>query len=293
MAITSIDQIAAAISAGQQFKYVWNKQTGATTAYVAGRWYSMETLPGSPAAETYTTLTASTSYQLTGSNVGWMPTGGTAGAVSPLVKNLTGVECITSSSTGVPAWLMLVDMLMVYPNIPLTAGTTALTTNVALPRYANGQGVMMYLELSSSTGVAANLNSSFTYNNTASASHTVPGTVALNTASAFIPLVINSGTSANNFGPFLPLATGDTGVLSASSFGISATGAGTAHLILCKPLAQIPLTQQYYPSGRDFVFNMPSMPVIYDGAYLNFLLYAGAGTATNSQFNATLDYVWG
>jgi hypothetical protein len=222
-----------------------------------------------------------------------MPTGGTSGAVSPSIKNLTGMECVTGSSTGVPSWLMLVDLLMVYPSIPLTSQPTALTNIVTLPRYVNGQGVMMFMELATSTGVAANLT--LTYYNSAGVpvSHTTPGTVALNTATAVIPLVVNSGTLANNFGPFIPLAAGDTGVTSVTNVALSGTGAGTAHLFLCKPLVQIPLTQQYYPSGRDYVFNMPSMPQIVDGAYLSFLVYAGAATAVSSQFNAALDFVWG
>jgi len=297
MAINTINQMVAAISAGQQFKYMWNKQTGPTTAYVAGRWYAMETLAGSPAAETFAGSSASTSWALDSSRVGWMPTGGTAGSVTPSIKNLTGIECVTSSSTGVPAWLMLVDLLMVYPSIPLTSSPTALTQSATLPRYTNGQGVMMFMELASSTGVANTL--SLTYYNSAGVpvSHTTPGTINLNTATAYIPLLVHSGTSANNFGPFIPLAAGDSGVTSVTTVTLGGTGAGTAHLFLCKPLVQIPLTQQYYPSGRDFVFNMPTMPAITEagaaGAYLGFLLYAGAAVATNSQFNATLDYVWG
>ena len=298
MAINTLNQMYAAISAGQQYKYLWNKQTGPTTLYVAGRWYATETLAGSPAAETYAwAVTPSTSYAFDSSRVGWMPTGGTAGSVSPSVKNLTGIECVTSSSSGVPAWLLLVDMLLVYPSIPLSSTPTTLTTSATLPRYTNGQGVMMFMELASSTGVAQSLT--LTYYNSAGSpvQHTTPGTIALNTASAFIPLIVHSGVAANNFGPFIPLAAGDSGVTSVSTVTLGGTGAGTAHLILCKPLAQIPLTQQYYPSGRDYVFNMPNMPVIQEagaaGAYLGFLLYAGAGVAVNSQFNAALDYVWG
>ena len=242
-------------------------------------------------------MSASTSYALNSSNVGWMPTGGAAGSVSPSIKNLTGIECVTGSSTGVPSWLLLVDMLMVYPAIPLTSSPTTLTQSATLPRYTNGQGVMMFLELASGTGVANTL--SLTYYNSAGspALHTTPGTINLNTATAFIPLIVNSGTSSNNFGPFIPLAAGDSGVTSVTTVTLGGTGAGTANLILCKPLVQIPLTQQYYPSGRDYVFNMPSMPVITEagaaGAYLAFLLYAGAAVATNSQFYATMDYVWG
>jgi len=297
MAINTINQMVAAISAGQQYKYMWNKQTGPTTAYVAGRWYATETLAGSPPAETFAGSSASTAWPLDSSRVGWMPTGGTAGSVTPSVKNLTSIECVTSTATGVPSWLMLVDLLMVYPSIPLTASPTALTNVATLPRYTSGAGVMMFMELATSTGVAANLT--LTYYNSAGVpvSHTTPGTIALNTATAVIPLIVHSGTSANNFGPFIPLAAGDSGVTSVTNVALSGTGAGTAHLFLCKPLVQIPLTQQYYPSGRDYVFNMPNLPVITEaaaaGAYLSFLLYAGAAVAQNAQFAAGLDYVWG
>jgi len=385
MAINTIDGIVAAISAGQTYKYCYNKQTTNATAFTAGRWYNLATLPGSPAADTFpgttmiavscvggnaavmtnasgnwtvavdgsnhvtvdtitshnfspgqiltmnaswstntfmqgitptitscptthtflftktqatqiATTEAGTAANMTPTNMtGCMPTGGVVNAAG-YTKYLTGIEVSTAIGTGVPSWLMLVDMLMYYPAIPLnTASAQTLLGATTLPRYTSGNGVMMFLELATAAGVAQNLTMSY-YNSAGSpVVHTLPGTVAL-TAATIPAHLIHSGVAVNNFGPFLPLAAGDTGVTTAtyaSGFTLAGTGTGTANLVLCKPLAQIPLTTLGVASGRDLVFNMPSMPIVYDGACLSFLVFAGAATAQYTNFQATLDFVWG
>lgn len=212
------------------------------------------------------------------------------------------------------------------------ASQQVMTNTVGLPRYTTGAGVMMFLEANVATGATASYivqgttcpNTSGTasgtsnvgtyYTNSAGIYQSIPGgdrapsdvTLAATTAHPHAVQVggvatpagqiCHSGvTAAYNFSaPFLPLAPGDLGVRSLYSFQISSTTAsGSATMVLCKPLAQVPLQQTLVPSGRDFVFNMPTLPVIYDGACLAFLLYNGAATAQYANFTATLDFVWG
>ena len=229
---------------------------------------------------------------------GNMPTGGPVNAAG-YTKYLTGIEVSTGISTGVPCWLMLVDMLMYYPAISLnTTGAQSLLGSATLPRYTNGNGVQMFLELATGTGPSSASTLTLSYYNSASPAvqHSVPATPAL-VNSTIATHIISSGTAINNFGPFLPLAAGDTGVTTATgtnNFQVSVSGSTTtANLILCRPIAQIPLTTQYLASSRDLVFNMPSMPVINDGACLSFLLFAGGAVANLTNFQATLDFVWG
>ena len=303
MAINTLDQLYAAISAGQTYKTSVCKQLASSPAYTAGRWYCMNQLPGNPPAEAYATMSASTSYIMNSGLAGWMPTGGTAGAVGPTyTKYLVGMEAVTNASAGLPIWIMLCDMLFVYPSIPLTAATVTLINNVTLQRYTTGAGVQMFLELFTSTsnyGYTGTL--AVNYNNSAGSpvAHNTSGTInCAAQASAQAPVVLHSGTAAGNYAPFLPLASGDSGITLGNTVTIG-TGAATTvgNLILCKPLATIPVTQQYYPSSRDFVFNMPNMPVIQDdnthGAYLGFLVYVGGALAVSTDINVTLDFVWG
>lgn len=295
MAIDSLSDIIAASSNGRNWRSVWNKATG-LAAYTAGRWYDMSFLYGNPTSETFPG-TALTAYQFTSANnPGWMNIGGN---VAPYEKYLVNTEAFTTAATGVPSWLLLVDMLTYYPLINLNTNSQQnLINNATLPRYADGKGVMMYLNnISGTTGATAmNLHpTGFNYTNSYGATgRVIPGTVAL-TASAIVPQILHSGVAANNFGPFIPLAGADQGVKSVQSVQFTAaTGlAATTTLVLCKPLAQVPLTTAFVPQGRNLVFDMPSLQKIYDGAYLNFLLFAGAATAASTQFCAELVFKWG
>lgn len=300
MAITTIDGIIAATAAGQSYRYMWTKQVHPTYApYVAGRWYDTTQLFGHPTQETFTG-TALTAVQCIGPGTvsvlpGCMPNGG---IVEPTYnKYLTSIEAHTSAANGW-GWLLLVDMLMYYPGISMNSNLQqVLTTNVSLPRYATGNGVMIFLEAAGTTGATTTTlhpNGLAYTSNYGIAGRVVPGTVAC-TVSAFPGQIIHSGVAVNNVGPFLPLEAGDQGVQSVQSFQITAAtgGAATAVLVLCKPLAQIPIVTAQVPSGRDFIFSMPTMPRIHDGAYLDFLYLPGAATAASNNLFAILNFVWG
>lgn len=307
MAISSMDQILAANAAGQCFKYVWCKQNNAG-ALTAGKWANTATWVGNPTAMNYTAgpvlsgsfpgsqLVADQSPYL----VGTIPTGG---PVAPYTKYLVGIEANTTVATGVPSWLMLVDMLAYYPGLSMNVATAQTLNSVALPRYSNGAGVQMFMEdiVATSTTVSTLSTTQFLYTNSTNSPNyqsggglTIPWAVQVGTVASTATTLVHSGITANNAAPFIPLAAGDLGVQSVQQVQLSAgTGAGSAALILCKPLAQVPLAQGLYSSGRDFVFNMPTLPIVYDGACLAFLLYTGAATALSATFHATLDFVWG
>ena len=90
------------------------------------------------------------------------------------------------------------------------------------------------------------------------------------------------------------MAAGDQGIKSVQSLQLTAASlAGTAALVLCKPLAQVPITTVSVASGRDLLFNMPSLPQIQDGACLAYLLYAGGAVGASTNFYANHQFVWG
>ena len=295
MAVT-LDNLISSSSAGQGFEALWNKQTG-LAAYTAGRWYDTSYLWGNPTQETYpgTPLTATLYTQA--NNPGFLYTGGN---VSPMNKYLTKIEALTTAAT-LPAWLLLVDMLMYYPQINQNTNVQQLLiNNVSLPRYTTGNGVMMFLNTIAGTTNASTVSLhpfGFNYTNYyGTTGRVIPGTVAL-TASAIVPHIIHSGVAANNFGPIIPLAAADQGVRSVQNvqFNVTTVAAGTAStvtLVLCKPLALVPLTTIFVPQGRNFIFDMPSMQRIYDGACLNFLLFAGAATPASTQLMAEMSFKW-
>ena len=302
MALTSLDNIISTASAGsaggaaiQQYRIMWNKQIG-TAAYTIGRWYDTSFLYGCPTSETFPGTALNATLFTSTNNPGFMSTGGN---VSPSQKVLATIEAFGQAATAVPSWLLLVDQLMYYPAINLNTNLQQnLVNNVTLPRYTTGNGVMMYFNVTAGTtgATATALHATgFNYTNSyGSTGRVIPGTVSF-VASSIVPAIPHASVAQNTFGPFIPLDAGDQGVQSVQNiqFTVSCGTACTVNLILCKPLAAIPLTTIWVPQSRNFVFDMPSMPRIYDGACLNFLLFSGAATAASQQFNAMMTFIWG
>ena len=294
MAIQSIDQLYAAFSAGQTERTDFNKITGAA-AYAAGRWYEMLSLGGYPPATTYPG-TALTWQTCTGSaGDGTTRFGIPHGAdVTPLIKHLSTMAAWSTAATGVPSVLQLVDVQGYWPGINMNTLSAQTLLGTPAHRYTDGAGCRLALAARSTTGATAH-NLSLSYTNSGSTSgRTLPVTVAC-TASAIVPHIVHSGTAANNYGPYLPLASGDTGVKSVQTVTLSAASgtASTAVLLLVKPLAQIPLSIASLMTEKDFWNQLPSAPQIKDGACLGFLLGTGAAVAASTTFAGALETVWG
>jgi len=54
----------------------------------------------------------------------------------------------------------------------------------------------------------------------------------------------------------------------------------------------LPLTTLGVPGERDYFNQLPSMPIIPDGACLSWLQLAGAATPVNTPYNFTTQTVW-
>lgn len=294
MAIQSVDQLYAAFSAGQTEHVEWNKATGAA-AYVAGRWYETLSLGGYPPATTFpgTALTWVTCTDATGDGTTrfGIPHGGN---VSALIKHLSTMAAWSTAATGVPAVLQLVDVQGYWPGINMNVNTAQTLLGTPVHRYTDGAGCRLFLSARATTGATAH-NLAVSYTNSGSVgSRTLPVTVAC-TASAIVPHIVHSGVAANNYGPFLPMASGDVGVKSVQTVTLSAASgtASTAALVLARPLAQIPLSIAALMTEKDFWNQLPSAPQIKDGACLGFLLGAGAAVAANTTFSGSADFVFG
>lgn len=274
---------------GKFWRSDWNKITGAV-AYAAGRWYDLSPLNGTPVANTFagTALAA----QIPNEASTFSPWNG--GDVSPDTKHLTNIGAYTAVATAVPGVLMYCDMVAYYPGISMNVATAQTLTNAAaLTRYTSGAGLRAALVINTSSGATAhNVNINYT-NQAGTAGRTLPVTVAC-TASAITPHITHSGTAANNYGPFLPLAAGDTGIRSVQSITLSAASlAGTATLVLYKPLAVLPITTLGVAAERDLMNQLPSLPRLVDGCALSMLYFAGAATGASTNFYGYNDITWG
>ncbi len=278
---------------GKFWRNDWNKITGAA-AYTAGRWYDMSALGGSPVANAWagTALTYTPCNESTGNGtqIFGLRHGGD---VSTDTKHILNVAAVTGVATGVPGVLMLVDMCGYWPGINMNVATAQTLSGTPSLRYANGVGVRAYLTVVTTTGATAhNVAMSYT-DQDGNTGNTLPVTVAC-TASAITPHITHSGTAANNYGPFLPLANGDYGIRNVASVTISAaSGAGTAALVLARPLLTLPLTTVSVGAERDLMNQLPSLPRVFDGACLTWLYFAGAATGASTNFYGSVDFGWG
>jgi hypothetical protein len=155
-----------------------------------------------------------------------------------------------------------------------------------------------------SGGTTANtpvVQSTTVYTNQAgTGSKTFGATVNFTAGGTNIPQVskiLHSGVAANNYGFFLPLAAGDTGIQSFQTFQLSTAyitaATVTGAIVLCKPLATIPVVAASVAGERNFMTQIPSFPRIYDGANLTILQFAGGATALNTPVYGYLETAWG
>ena len=65
-------------------------------------------------------------------------------------------------------------------------------------------------------------------------------------------------------------------------------------LVLARPLMTwIGVLSSGYTTERDFLYQVPSLPRVYDGAYLALIYYASAVTAAYNKWMGHLNFCWG
>jgi hypothetical protein len=89
------------------------------------------------------------------------------------------------------------------------------------------------------------------------------------------------------------LASGDTGIRSIQTVTLSAATTGTFAMVLARPLASITLSVAGLMTEKDLLNQIPSFPIIKDGACLVWIWNAGAVTATATTFAGGIETVWG
>lgn len=209
----------------------------------------------------------------TSTNYYWNRTGAGTGNVATSLTNLYAGTFVATSSTG--------------------TGTHTATMYIDRAP-SNGVGVEAFITPSVALG-AGTPNIQLTYTNSAgTAGKTTPTTLPISNASAPIGQIEYSGTAAGKFGPFVPKAAGDAGIQLVEQFSYSVTHtSGTTNVVLCRPLLTLPMTTIGVAAERDLVNQLPSLPRVYDGACLVWLMYAGAATPVTSGFFGHLDFAWG
>ena len=291
MAIQSIDNLISAVSAGKTARCDYNKITA--LAYTAGRSYDFSVLNGHPVANAWagTALNWRACDETTGNGtqIFGMQHGG---AVASDIKHLLNMGANVTAATGIPGTLTLVDLQGYWPGISNNSAVAQTLVGTPAPRYTNGEGLRLFQVQTATAGATAQ-NMAISYTDQAgNAGNTFPFTVSM-TASAIVGHISHSGVAANNYGPFLPLSNGDSGVRNVATVTMSAANTGTFALCLAKPLAQITLGVVSMYHEKDLVYQIPSFPIVKDGACLTWVWTAGAATAAATTFMGHVETVWG
>lgn len=176
------------------------------------------------------------------------------------------------------------------------AGTGTHTVTWLLPRYTNGAGVNAIFFNSNATALgAATPNLSLGYTNSAQATGRATPTVLPigKTAASNSHIIYTGATGTGKYNYMMPLQSGDSGIAEVNTIQNSISYvSGEYSVALVKELARFPLSTLGLASERNFLFEYPSMPRIYDGAALYFALGSGVATPASSAISGMLTTVW-
>lgn len=177
------------------------------------------------------------------------------------------------------------------------AGTGTHTMSRLLPRHTNGAGVQAFFFNSNSTALgAATPNLSLGYTNSAqTTSRATPTVLPVGKTAAANSLVIHSGASgAGKFNYTVPLQSGDAGIAEINTIqNATSYVSGEYSVAMVKELARIPLNVLGQAAERNLQFDYPSLPRIYDGAALYWMVLSSTTTPTNATFSGDATFIWG
>lgn len=275
-------------STPQTFDVWWQKSTVGTG--LIGIWFDLwPVASGDPDAGTYPGAASTAYVHSPSTDPGFVSVGPALSGGQ--TRHLTGIDLISMIDTGTPFQYIVYDRVLVYNACPLINGTTTMTNSVSATRYA-GVGVQIMVTNQVIVGGAVNLTT-LTYVSDGSATHTVQGTpYALDsgrtTSGPAQPAAVMGGTLHL---PFLPLAAGDNGVKSITSYVTSAAQTGSLCYVLARPICNITTPV----SGQKIHYNylceqMNLFPIAADTC----IGMVGLSTAGNDYtVGMNLQYAWG
>jgi hypothetical protein len=297
MGFSSQDNLISEITTNGKYGNVFYNKT-LSSAGTAGHWTLLSGHAGSPAAATFA-----------GADLTYVATDDTwsegapyhGGNVSTATKHFLSAGGAVVAAAGAPWYLMAIDLVGYVPlsgtNVSTTGTKTVTMTAIGSSgstgdRYPAGAGLEMFV--AADTALGANAPTCIVnYLDTGGGAGAT--TTFTSTASLGVGQLLNSGTAANKYNPFLPKASGDTGI----SDIVSLVWAGTAHasgtviIGLCKPLWTIPIPATGLYTKLDFVNAFPSLPRIRDGANIQFLMFQTGATTSAGTIMADFDWAYG
>jgi hypothetical protein len=294
MPFSGIDDIVSEMGAGKRMRLNFTRtiDTGATTS--AGRWHSCMTTGGTGGAMTLTG-TAGTGIALNSSTVGALPLNA---AVSPDTRHILSLYGMTPQALLVPATLMLVDLIHVYPSCVLTGTPSTMSnhptwTGTGDTRMTAANDVMVGI-LTTTATTAGNGQITITYLDQGGNSGTAGALYAPSTTTPSGCFWGAANAAVTLGAPFATLAAGDLGVQRVSSYAIN-TGAttGVGAFLLYRPICEIPLAVANTPGERSFLNDVTTLPRVYDDSCLAFIVNVGGALTASQTLTGNMVMAWG
>lgn len=251
---------------GRSRYYGWRKSPSQVTT--TGIWFDITSSPGNPVAKFWFDAPPLIAKAISQSVDGGIFHGAN---VSPSQKVIRKFMAMTSSGGPMPMDMFVCDYLLYYPTIGDDVTDIQLLNNtVTLPRYTDGEGVMMMaVSLAARTG-----GSTFqvSYTNSEGISGRTSKTMTMNGETA-IGSIATSGRAVSGSGnPFIGLQDGDTGVRSIESLTmLTPDSGGLFALILVKPLFQTQIRGVDAPVEKDLLMKNTQLPIVQDDAFISFV----------------------
>ena len=242
---------------------------------------------------TYTSTTSIPSNLLTGTRVRVSTTttlpAGLAAATDYYLIKISDTTCYLATSYANAIAGTRIDIT--------STGTGTHTMSWLLPRYTNGAGVQAIFFNSNSTALgAATPNLSLGYTNSAQATgRATPTVLPIGKTAASNSLVLYSGAGGvGKYNYAMPLQSGDAGIAEINTIQNSTSYvSGEYSVAMIREITRVPVNVLGQAAERNLQYEMPSLPRIYDGAALYWLVISSTTTPANTNFSGDLTFVWG
>lgn len=209
---------------------------------------------------------------------------------TPSNKHLARMHLQTPTA-GLLGMYMLLDYLLYYPFIDGDESDVQVMDNTTpLPRYADGAGVQAMFVCVAPTAGGGQFT--FDYVNQDGDTKTSPVHFYTTTAAGITSMLTSQPASNAALGPFLRLASGDSGIRSIVSFTNTVLNGGLGTLVLVKPLADLAIREINTPAEFSYADQRSPGPRVYDGAYLHLIMNCAATVAAGT-LTGFGQFVWG
>jgi hypothetical protein len=274
------EYIESATSAGKYWEGFWRRTAPALSVSM---WSDMSYGGGGPAANYYASAPGVWATLSPWDGIAHGP------YVAPSTKHLKRILIVPSASTGVTR-LMLLDYIMYCPFYDGDLDSEQTFAFPGLPRNVDGKAVNLMLVSQGAGGAVGAFKIRYLNQDNEERETAFEMNYGVFTNAAGLTLQGQYGGGANYaMGPFARLYPGD-GIKELRGITLSAAMGGVFAAVLVHVIASISSKDNSVsPYEVDFIDHL-EMPVVEDGAYLNFI---GIGTTAAAPAHiANLEFVW-